>query len=169
MNYKKLQEAVQDEARAEWKRLHHNASIARFYPKLRNEYEYSMFNDCLGDYCAQLIEDLESHGKEETGHSLKFYQYGRQGATVAPHEWMSAAPCSSMGGLKDGVLSWDEGREATRDDIRVLRALRIINSTARAYASGVGEWWADMVEGNEWAEKIAAMDGKREKTITVWR
>jgi len=169
MNREKLQKVLSEEVREEWNRLHHNASLAHCYPETRNDYEYSLFSDCLGDRVSQLFEYLKEEVKEETGYNLTFYQYGRQGATVAPSEWMAAAGGGSFGSLRDTIIGYDDDPDAARETAKVLRALRLINNIVIAYAADIPRWWKETKAANGWARKIRSMDGKKPRQVTVWR
>jgi len=153
----------------EWGNMHHNASISSHYPDFQNEYEAHLFWDCLGDEVSSQIEYLVDWIEEEFGEKLTFYQYGRQGATIAPHEYERSVGGSGLGCL-DGMKVPDGlGLEGYNELYRLLKLFRFINKYWRDNAAYVGEWWADMKEANEWQGQIGEHEGKTLRTVEVWR
>ena len=161
MNKEQLQDAIEQE----WSNMHHNASISRYYPDFRNEYESELFWNMIGDSVSMWIEDLQYKIKEEFGEELTFYSYGRMGATIAPHQYMRTVACNGFGGLKYEV---DNGLDGYRDGLRVLKMFKYINEYWEDTAKHIPEWWKDTKEANEYEENIIAHDGKRSVMREVW-
>ena len=161
MNKEQLETALRDE----WGNMHHNASLARTMPDFQNEYEYKLFVDCLRDYVTDAIDTLVDSIENDFGEKLTFYQYGRQGATIAPDDYMAPAPCNNFGSLNytvhDGLDGYNHGR-------KLLRMFRYINQYWKNTAKYVPEWWTEMKEANDYQPDIDAHNGLKPIQTTVW-
>ena len=85
MNIEELEAAIYEE----WRSLHHNASMSRILYgdkgiDFQNEYEEHLFFSVVSMDSSFWIDDLTELIREDFGYDLKFYSYGRQGATIAP-------------------------------------------------------------------------------------
>lgn len=149
----------------EWDNLHHNARINK-WPEFRNEYENSLFWDILGDEISLWIEDLTNDIADKFGKTLKFYSYGRMGATIAPAEWMNPAPCNNFGSCSYQV---GETLEELEEAKKVLKILKYINSYWRNTADYIPKWWKETKEANEYDKTIAEYDNKKPYNTIVWR
>lgn len=128
-----------NEVSAEWRRCWHNA---RLLSLPYDDDESDQFWDCLGIALSDACRFLSNEIYEQYGQRLTFYQYGRNGATIAPAEWMGPAPCNQFGSF-NGPLEY---RESLDDFIYVqqtLAILRHINAYWRNLAASVDTWWAE--------------------------
>ncbi len=157
-----LEQMVQDE----WSNMHHNASISRHYPDFQNDYECRMFFDTLDEDVSFWIDDLQERIAEVYGKNLTFYSYGRQGATIAPKEYMGAAPCNSFGPLK---LSVEDGLDGYNQLVKTMAIFRSINQYWNNTAAGIQDWWKRTKEANGYQVDIDAHDGKTLHTVEVWK
>ena len=165
MKREQLREAIKEA----WRKMHHNASISRYYPKFRNEYEGRLFHDYLGFYVESEIEYLNDWIKEDFGITLTFYQYGRCGATIAPDEFMRPIGGDGFGSLNtERAFSDAPGIEGYNADRETLRLLNRINKFWRGAAQDVGQWWQDTKEANDLQARINEHDGKRAVIKEVW-
>ncbi len=157
----------------EGRRMHHNATLSGVRLDFANEYEEHLFWDVLGDSVADWCDDLSGWIEEVTGFRLKFYSYGRNGATIAPDDWLNPAPGGDFGGVsfdKMGVGGYAEGDALERYNHtrRVLRALMMINKYWQAQAKDMPRWWSEMKEANDWQADIDAHEGKTLRDIPTW-
>lgn len=167
MNHREVIEACYDE----WREMHHNASLSRRLPDFQNEYEYHLFWSCLGDETHWAIEDLSEQIEEKWGWKLKFYSYGRQGATIAPDKWMLPPACNSFGGFAahKALENLSSGLEGYNHDRQVLAVLEFINNYWEKQVEYCSEWWTGMKEGNEhFQELIDEHEGMTLVTREVW-
>ena len=155
-------EKLQNQLENEWEKMHHNASIT--YPELKNDYEVEMFWDVLSDTTSLWIEDLREIIKEKFGYELTFYSYGRNGATIAPSEFMKSAPCNTFGGLR-----YDVDEDNIDESKKVLEMLRYINDYWNDTSKYIPQWWKDIKEANEWQADIDEHDGKTKHMVAVWK
>ena len=153
----------------EWDNMHHNASISAYYPDFQNDYEAELFWDILNDETRFWIEDLTEWIKEKYGEKLTFYAYGRNGATIAPHEYMRSIGGNGFGCLKGDHLPDQNGLEGYNELARVLRMFREINQYWNAVAKGIPEWWKEAKEANEWQADIDAHEGMTKHMVEVWK
>jgi len=158
-----------------WRDMHHNASIRSYYPDFQNDYETDLFWSRLEDEAHWFMEDLMQQVEEKFGWALKFYQYGRQGATIAPNDWMLSASCNNFGEFngKPMETSWDEDDPDTIEHAyewnkRVLDTMIYINERCEEQAKYVPEWWEDTKEANGYKKEIDAHDGKKKVMREVW-
>lgn len=186
--------ALGDQARKAWRDLYHLADVP--HVQTRNEYEDSLFYEWLGEeytpsVCAMLHEDVKS----EFGFDWTFYQYGRGGRTIAPHEMMTPAIMSGFGGLKfeapeDPLREGDddeprtmavrdggEARSITMTDrewalcdaYETVAALRKCVEWVEACCKAIPAEWAHYKRWAKLQRKINLMDGKKPRQVTVWR
>jgi hypothetical protein len=133
---------LRDEVDAEWQRCWHNATL-RTLPYEDDEAE--LFWEQLGQAVQDACQDLSDEIYARYGHRLTFYQYGRNGATIAPHEWMGPAPGNQFGsfhGPIDAHNFQDYAREFPHIQ-EILTILRYINAYWRNLAASVDTWWAE--------------------------
>jgi len=160
-----------EECYREWDRLWHNASLVRYLPEMKNEYEEYLFWLCLCTRRSRACKNLSGMIEERYGWKLTFWSYGRNGATIAPGEWMGPAACNDFGGFAswkvlEGVGSGLEGYNYDRE---VLAILRWINRYWRGTAEHIGEWWDDMMAGNEhFQELIDEHEEMTLKSVEMW-
>lgn len=147
----------------EFGNMHHNASLARYYPNFQNDYESDLFWNCLDDELSFLIEDLHEAVKEKFDYDWKFYQYGRSGATIAPNELVGPAPCNNFGGF-----NWDAMPEDYHEMQKLLKAMQFVNEYWKESVKNVNEWWKDIKEANDYQKDIDAHDGMVQKQVYVW-
>lgn len=159
-------EEVREAAYKAWQGLHHNASLRGAFPDVQNSFEDELFWSVLGEETSCWIRDLQEDIKERWGFELTFYQYGRSGATIAPDEWMTAAPCGSFGSLKSEVLEPGygiAGLEEYNHACAVLKCLEYIRTYWEAQAADIPGWWERMKEANEWADLINAHENAEKR------
>lgn len=155
---------------AEWKELHHNATLLREFPELQNQYEVQMFWDCLADEISWRCSELSGRIKEKFGMELTFYSYGRSGATIAPHEWMHPAACNSFGGLDlEKAIGFAEyGLERYNALRKALKVLEYINEFWKTACEGCADWWKETKKVNEWEADIVAHEGMVPRMQQIW-
>jgi hypothetical protein len=147
----------------EWGNMYHNASIGRYFPSFQNDYEYELFWEWLSDDVSCCIQYLQEEIKETFGYSWTFYQYGRQGATIAPEDIMRAVGGDSFGGLKDDAIP--ENYQSMR---KFLRALQYINQYWKDTVKYLPERWQEDKEANDYQEDIDAHDGMHKIMVEKW-
>jgi len=128
-----------DDILTEWKRCWHNARL-RTLPYADDEHE--SFWNRLGLAVSDACHDLSDEIYEQYGERLTFSQYGRSGATIAPREWVGAAPGGQFGGFNGPF----EYRDSLEDFVwiqRVLAILRHINAYWHNMATSIDAWWAE--------------------------
>lgn len=148
MKMDELERAVYEE----WRNMHHNSSMSSSMPKFKNEHEYQLFLDHVGIEVSFWIDVLVESVEEKFGETLTFYQYGRMGATIAPHEYMNPAPCSSFGSLRLGHISC--GLDGYNELRHMLQLFRFINAYCRGIATNIGSWWQEAKVANDYQEEI---------------
>jgi len=152
----------------EWRNMHHNASISKYYPDFQNEYEgyifWELLASCVPDEILELAEDIQ----DKWGVHLTFYQYGRNGASIAPSQWSQSVGGSGLGILLYSVLSDYSGIEEHNENYRILQILKYINEFWRLRAEDVQQWWDETKEQLELQSKIDAHEGMALVTKRVW-
>ena len=157
MDLVKIYMQLKSLAESEWKDMHHNASISGSYPDFESEALSSEFHEWwLGDHTSMLIEFLHDIIKERFGYDLKFYSYGRSGATIAPDEWMNARGGNGFGGWNE--KNWDDTdptdeesiedqkaqyREVIKNNISIIKCMRYINTYWKAEAEYIPKAWKE--------------------------
>ena len=171
MKIKELEEAIYEE----WGQLHHNASMSRvLYGSkgidFKNEYESNLFFSLVGMETSDFwIDDLTEQIKEKFGYDLKFYSYGRQGATIAPDDWKNPSACNSFAGFNSSVLpDTGCGLEDYNEMYNILNTLKYINKYWSGVVDYLPEWWKDNKEANEYQEDIDAHEGMTLRTRDIW-
>src|SRR5574337_470000 len=111
----------------EWRRCWHTAAL----PTLPyEEHEADLFWDHLGlavhDARRTLSDEIYTLHQER----LTFYQYGRSGATIAPHEWMGPAPGNQFGSFH-GPLDYHNFQEFQFEFPRIQQILAIGRASCR--------------------------------------
>ena len=170
MNIKELEEAIY----GEWGNLHHNASMSRVLYRskgidFKNEYESELFFSVVGMNTEMWIENLTDMIKEKFDYTLKFYSYGRQGATIAPDTWMRSAACNGFGGFDSYVLpQYGYGLDDYNEMYSILNTLRYINTYWNGVVDHLPEWWKETKEMNEYQEDIDNHEGMTLVNRYVW-
>jgi len=166
MSRKLTIEELRDAVEAEWINMHHNASIGSHFPDFQNGYEEDLFWYCLRDDVEETIDKLQDLIQEKFGEKLTLYPYGRQGATIAPEEYMRPAACGNFGVLRLGDCG--DGLEGYNELYRVLRMFKEINNFWEEAVTHIPRWWQDMKEANEYQQNIDAHEGIHKVTKEVW-
>jgi len=171
MNIEELEAAIYEE----WGDLHHNASMSRVLYggsgiDFQNEYEEHLFFSVVSMETSDFwIDDLTEQVRMEFGYDLKFYSYGRQGATIAPDTWKRPSACNSFAGFDSSILPCEgDGFEQYNEFYRVLKTLRFINEYWRVVVNDLPNWWRETKEANEYQADIDAHEGMTLRRRDVW-
>lgn len=161
---------LDDRIRAAWKDMHHNASIARFYPDFRNDYESELFWSWLGTEVATHADHIETVLAKKFCISTKVYSAGRSGATMYPEEFHRSIGCGSFGTFK-----WDyfhrrfvSDAAELRERANVASALEWFNGYWRREAAKVTARWKRYKRDCGMSREIASYDGKTKRYVEVW-
>ncbi len=157
---------LEKKVEAEWNNLHHNAKIHTF-PEFQNDYEYELFMECLCDERGICISDLVWEIEAEWGYKLKFYQYGRSGATIAPDDWMGECNYGGNGFGGCNFIPYNYSNEDGDLNNR-LAVLEHINEYWDKCVENIPTWWKETKEMNEYQKQIDEHDGMVKKNVDIW-
>jgi len=147
LKYKELEEEIKDE----WGKLYHNATIHDL-PDTESDTESRIFwEDFLSDYIEWGIEDLKGLIDEKYSFGVALHSYGRNGATIAPHNLMTHYGRYSSFGRFDFELlgSWEydyhdeDLKDRYQEDLKYLEIIKFINKSVREGVKGILPAWED--------------------------
>lgn len=164
--YSRLEERI----KAAWKDMHHNASIARHHPAMRNEYEQYLFDQWLSDEASAIADGLEALLRERFGVDTRIYSAGRCGATFYPDVYHAPIGGNGFGRFRWEVFhrGYGSDKEELADMKRVAGLLEFFNAFWRRQAASVGRRWRAYKRCNGLSADIRAHDGKRRVQTYAW-